>query len=182
MKKVSVIIVFLIYILNFSSISALENQPEKVVCSKFNQSLKYTDGFWNDKNIAVLELQQALVDGGYMKEKPDGSFGSVTLRAVTLFQRKNDLLATGFVGEKTREVLKNKLCQEEIPEVENTEIANNCRVWSDGCNTCTRVEDGTVGMCTLMACVYEEGEEQPKPSCKEYFPETIESKKEILSN
>ena len=28
----------------------------------------------------------------------------------------------------------------------------NCQIWTDGCNTCSRTEQGGGGVCTLMAC------------------------------
>lgn len=43
-----------------------------------------------------------------------------------------------------------------------------CKVWSDGCNTCSRQTPGSPGMCTLMACQVTDNY-APKPYCKEYF-------------
>jgi len=44
-----------------------------------------------------------------------------------------------------------------------------CKVWSDGCNTCSRQYVGGPGMCTLMACAF--GSDL-KPYCKGYFEAT----------
>lgn len=51
----------------------------------------------------VRELQQNLIDRGYDLGKwgADGDFGSATENAVKAFQRDNDLVADGIVGEKT---------------------------------------------------------------------------------
>uniref|UniRef100_A0A7S4GA42 Uncharacterized protein n=1 Tax=Eutreptiella gymnastica TaxID=73025 RepID=A0A7S4GA42_9EUGL len=40
----------------------------------------------------------------------------------------------------------------------------NCKVWYDGCNTCTVSKDGQVQECTEMAC-----EVQDTPECRAYF-------------
>jgi hypothetical protein len=39
---------------------------------------------------------------------------------------------------------------------------DSCRVWFDGCNTCSRGQNG-MWMCTMMACM-----EEHKPYCREY--------------
>ncbi len=41
---------------------------------------------------------------------------------------------------------------------------NNCKIWYDGCNTCSRQYVGGPMMCTLMACFT-----QNTPYCREYF-------------
>lgn len=47
---------------------------------------------------------------------------------------------------------------------------SRCRVWYDGCNTCTRDTIGGALGCTKMACVLGgSGAQEPRAFCKEYF-------------
>lgn len=45
----------------------------------------------------------------------------------------------------------------------------NCKVWNDGCNTCSRSTSGGPMACTMMACI---SGNIAKPRCVEYFPAT----------
>jgi hypothetical protein len=47
-------------------------------------------------------------------------------------------------------------------------IPNNCKVWYDGCNTCSRGSVGGAMMCTLMACIQGPNENNPA-KCTSYF-------------
>lgn len=51
-----------------------------------------------------------------------------------------------------------------------TDPANDpqCKVWYDGCNTCSRSSVGGVGVCTQLACFAHN-----QPYCKQYFSNTI---------
>ncbi len=66
------------------------------------------------------------------------------------------------------------------PSVPNPENDPNCKVWSDGCNTCSRSTQGGPGMCTLMACMKTDGY-QPAPYCKERFGTAGENKSPSIS-
>ena len=55
----------------------------------------------------VRQLQQALIDLGFLDGKADGVFGNKTENAVRAFQKKNKLTADGLAGEKTRELALN---------------------------------------------------------------------------
>lgn len=57
----------------------------------------------------VKELQQALIDLGYLGGTADGIFGNKTENAVRSFQRKNKLTADGLAGLKTRNLIMSKL-------------------------------------------------------------------------
>ncbi len=46
----------------------------------------------------------------------------------------------------------------------NTDMPNDCSVWNDGCNTCSRTDAGAI-VCTKMACV-----KQGTPYCKDDAP------------
>ena len=56
---------------------------------------------YGDSGDDVLTLQKKLRQWGYYTGSLDGVFGSRTLTAVKLFQRKNGLTADGIVGPKT---------------------------------------------------------------------------------
>jgi hypothetical protein len=55
--------------------------------------------------MQVVNLQNFLIEGGYMKGVATGYFGGQTLNAVKKYQRTNGIQATGFVGEKTRKIM-----------------------------------------------------------------------------
>ncbi len=65
----------------------------------------------------VRLLQAALRSDPAIKSKPSltGYFGNDTLKAVIAFQKKNDLPATGLVGEQTREKLNELYFNEACP-------------------------------------------------------------------
>ena len=56
---------------------------------------------WGSKGEQVRQVQQRLIDWGYMKGTADGIFGQKTYDAVVQFQRKNGLAVDGVVGPKT---------------------------------------------------------------------------------
>ncbi len=56
----------------------------------------------------VRELQQALIDLGYLKGSADGIFGNNTERAVRSFQKANKLSVDGLAGKTTRQLIMNK--------------------------------------------------------------------------
>ncbi len=53
----------------------------------------------------VRQLQQALIDGGFLTGPADGEFGPGTERAVVSFQRQAGLPADGIAGDDTRAAL-----------------------------------------------------------------------------
>ena len=52
-----------------------------------------------------MELQQALIDLGFLKGSADGIFGNKTENAVRSFQRANKLTVDGLAGKKTQSIL-----------------------------------------------------------------------------
>ena len=56
----------------------------------------------------VRELQQALIDLGYLKGTADGVFGNKTENAVRAFQKKNRLDIDGLAGITTRQLILSK--------------------------------------------------------------------------
>lgn len=57
------------------------------------------------KGETVRQLQQALIDLGFLSGKADGIFGKLTKAAVIKFQKANNLEADGLAGKKTQSVL-----------------------------------------------------------------------------
>lgn len=54
----------------------------------------------------------------------------------------------------------------------NNTAPDSCKIWYDGCNTCSRSYVGGPLACTLMACVQGGTQEQiwaNRPQCREYF-------------
>ncbi len=60
---------------------------------------------WGSKGEQVRQVQQKLIEYGYLKGTADGVFGQKTYDAVVWFQRKNGLSVDGVVGRKTAAAL-----------------------------------------------------------------------------
>jgi len=60
---------------------------------------------WGSKGDQVRQVQQKLIEYGYMKGTADGIFGKKTYDAVVWFQRKNGLTVDGVVGRSTAAAL-----------------------------------------------------------------------------
>ena len=60
---------------------------------------------WGSRGDQVRQVQQKLIDYGYMKGTADGIFGKQTYDAVVWFQRKNGLTVDGVVGKNTAAAL-----------------------------------------------------------------------------
>lgn len=72
-----------------------------------------------DKNLSygsrgsqVTELQEFLIDKGFLQGTATGNFYSLTLKAVKAFQTANNLPSTGYVGNLTRTEINNELSVE----------------------------------------------------------------------
>ena len=59
----------------------------------------------NDSGNDVAQLQEALIELGYLSGKADGNYGTKTEEAVKAFQKANNLTADGTAGEKTQKAL-----------------------------------------------------------------------------
>jgi len=60
----------------------------------------------------VIELQEFLIDKGFLQGQSTGNFFSLTLKAVKAFQGANRISATGYVGALTRTEINNELALE----------------------------------------------------------------------
>lgn len=104
MKKIIILGLILIPSITFASIDT---------------NLKY-----GSKGQGVIELQEFLIDSGFLMGQATGNFYSLTLKAVKAFQTAKGLPSTGFVGQLTRAEINKALeadtassTQAEIQEV-----------------------------------------------------------------
>jgi hypothetical protein len=68
--------------------------------------------------------------------------------------------------------------EESCSNVTDTQGGSNCKVWYDGCNTCSRSYPGGPMMCTMMACIQGGTAEwiaAHQPVCREYFTNTSQA-------
>lgn len=70
-----------------------------------------------DKGDEVSQLQTRLADLSYYEDKENGYFGTATARALSAFQAKNGLIATGAADSETRALIYSPRA---IPAVEPT--------------------------------------------------------------
>ena len=96
--------------------------------ASFDVNLKY-----GDKGSNVSELQEFLVDQGYLNYQITGNFYALTLKAVKAFQLANNLPSTGYFGILSRGVANSILDIESIPPPES----------ETGTTTQNNVPDGT---------------------------------------
>ena len=61
--------------------------------------------YLGDENEEILKYQKRLSDLGYLTTKPDGKYGNDTVMAVKNFQDNNGLIADGYIGPATKELL-----------------------------------------------------------------------------
>jgi len=57
----------------------------------------------------VVELQEFLIDQGFLNSQPTGNFYSLTRKAVKDYQKSKGIAPTGFVGPITRKEINNEL-------------------------------------------------------------------------
>ncbi len=103
MKKYLFAFALLIAISPLSASASLEND------------LKY-----GSKSSAVLELQEFLIDKGFLKSQPTGSFYALTKSAVMAYQVSEGLPSTGFVGPMTRAKINASLGNDTEAEIQET--------------------------------------------------------------
>ena len=85
------------------------------VSAEFKQISVGSDG------KTVSEIQERLVELGYLIGSVDGSFGPKTEKAVIVYQAKNGIEPTGIVDEKTYK----SMMEEESESVSFEEVSNN---------------------------------------------------------
>lgn len=68
--------------------------------------------YLGDENDEILSYQKKLNELGYLTTKPDGKYGNDTVNAVKLFQDNNGLIADGYVGPATKDLLMSGQAEE----------------------------------------------------------------------
>lgn len=204
MKKILFVLIFTGLFLSSNFVFAIPNDAQiEKMCTKFTKQLKYGYGFVVVGNrVYVKELQQALVDGGYLKTKVDGLFGRKTEIALKEYQKQNGLKETGILDSNSINSFRARFCDVgssgggggaicdypapptgctyvQGPQYNQSNMCGmvlscqnqesvadspNCKVYNDGCNTCSRTEVGGKQVCTMRACFA-----QGKAYCQEYF-------------
>lgn len=61
--------------------------------------------YLGDENDEILKYQEKLYQLGYLTTKPDGKYGNDTVAAVKNLQESNGLIADGYIGPATKELL-----------------------------------------------------------------------------
>ena len=61
--------------------------------------------YLGDENDEILKYQEKLYQLGYLTTKPDGKYGNDTVAAVKNLQESNGLIADGYMGPATKELL-----------------------------------------------------------------------------
>lgn len=172
MKKIIFFAVFIMSFVFLASSVAFAEYRVQTNCPNISQNLWYGNYFNNGQQ--VRELQNFLwqyygVTGQY---NATGYYGQITKSFVARFQRDMGISMTGGVGPLTRAAIKN-ICyngnnwNNGNGGYNNNNIPNNCKVWYDGCNTCSASYQGGPYACTMMACIQQFVGGQAY--CKEYF-------------
>lgn len=73
--------------------------------SVFADEVPYTLLKYGSKGTSVVNLQQTLINQGYLKDKADGIYGLRTERAVINFQLANNIRIDGIAGNQTQFLL-----------------------------------------------------------------------------
>lgn len=79
-------------------------------CLTVSTNLRYKMRDTVGQDGDVNTLQDFLIAGGYMQGESTGYFGAGTLKAVKMFQQRQGLSSTGYVGVLTREKIKMVSC------------------------------------------------------------------------
>jgi len=85
--------------------TALSVQATAASASSSSSSVVWTTLRKGDEGDTVKQLQEALIQLGYLSGKPDGKYGAQTVAAVKAFQKNNNLKSDGAAGEKTQKAL-----------------------------------------------------------------------------
>jgi hypothetical protein len=150
--------------------------PVRNYCAYTNINSNLWLGNWRNNREEVRTLQNYLFNyyGVASEVNASGFFGRLTKNYVAKFQSENNLYpVTGGVGPLTRNKMK-ELCgyNGDSGGGGNSGDSANCKIYYDGCNTCSRQYPGGPQMCTLMACI-QGGTEAwliaNRPVCREYF-------------
>ncbi len=94
--------------------------------ASIDKNLKY-----GQRDKEVSELQEFLIDRGFLNTSPSSFFGLLTLKAVKAYQTNVSISSTGYVGLLTRQKINNELAidlasstQAEIQETGTTTVTS----------------------------------------------------------
>jgi hypothetical protein len=106
----------------------------------------------------------------------DQAFCTAIYQPVCGMQNNNQLKTFGNSCELNNAGAKY-LYDGECKNNQTNEAPANCKIWYDGCNTCSRSSVGGPLMCTMMACLNNtnNGIWNSGAYCKEYFTNSIET-------
>ena len=79
------------------------------------------------KGAEVIAIQRCLKDQGYLKGKADGYFGSMTKKAVTSYQKANNLTADGIIGTNTAQKLKSDCSSSNSSSINSSTLRQGSR-------------------------------------------------------
>lgn len=79
------------------------------------------------KEAKVVAIQRCLKDKGYLKGKVDGYFGPMTKKAVTSYQKANNLIADGIVGTRTAQKLNSHCSSSNSSSTNNSVLKQGSR-------------------------------------------------------
>ncbi len=116
--------------------------------ASIDKNLKY-----GQRDKEVTELQEFLIDKGFLKTIPSTFFGLLTLKAVKAYQTSINVSSTGFVGALTREKI-NKEIDVEVTSSNEAEIKETGNVTTvstlmPGCSSLTGFSKSTGKSCSV---------------------------------
>ena len=97
MRKVTFVLFVLVTLLLLSFVV----NPDYYMENAFGADIMH----WGSTGDRVRQVQQKLINWGYLKGTADGVFGQMTHNAVVAFQKKHGLKADGIVGTETLKAL-----------------------------------------------------------------------------
>ncbi len=101
-------------------------------------SLKY-----GAKGAEVTELQEFLIDKGFLHTTATGNFYSLTKSAVIAYQGSENLPTTGFVGPMTRGKINETLASDDSAEIQETGTVTPPVDTTNGTKLQTKIDDLT---------------------------------------
>ncbi|MEI6810866.1 MAG: peptidoglycan-binding domain-containing protein [Candidatus Nomurabacteria bacterium] len=94
-------------ITKFSVVSLLILGLVPSTSASIDKNLKY-----GQRDKEVTELQEFLIDAGFLKTTPSNYFGLLTLKAVKTYQKTVDVSPTGYVGLLTRQKINDSIASD----------------------------------------------------------------------
>ena len=103
----SVLVISLSSSLTLAQVGDVDDNQDSCVNLTNNLRFRARD---TQVNGEVSDLQDFLIDEGYMKGVSTGYFGKATIKSVKSFQSANNLISSGIIGNVTRAKIKEVSC------------------------------------------------------------------------